>query len=169
MTLILQLDLDMVKMYLHTKNEVSMSSSSKVIAWTDRNTDRQTHRQTHRQTDMTENITYTRVVKSLVTMNTCLTVSFFHIFPLDTVHILNKYSNSNKNRALFRNDDVKGMNPVIPCIVTCVSVWGGFLWFISVLETYQILGRQDRNWYLLLLTFSSRYRGTNTGIWIQAL
>ena len=58
MTLILKLDLDMVKMYLHTKNEVSMSSGSKVIAWTDRN------RQTHRQTDMTENITYlhTRVV-----------------------------------------------------------------------------------------------------------
>ena len=68
MTLILKLDLDMVKMYLHAKNEVSMSSGSKVIAWTDRNTDRQTHRQTHRhtdrETDMTENITYphTRVV-----------------------------------------------------------------------------------------------------------
>ena len=72
MTLILKLDLDIVKMYLHTKNEVSMSSSSKkVIAeqietQTDRHTDRQTHRQTdtqthrqtHRQTDMTENITY---------------------------------------------------------------------------------------------------------------
>ena len=32
MTLILKLDLDMVKMYLHTKNEVSMSSGSKVTA-----------------------------------------------------------------------------------------------------------------------------------------
>ena len=42
MTLILNLDLDMVKMYLHTKNEVSMSSGSKVIAGTDRNTDTQT-------------------------------------------------------------------------------------------------------------------------------
>ena len=51
MALILKLDLDMVKMYLHTKNEVSMSSSSKVIAWTDRHTDRQTHRQTDTQTD----------------------------------------------------------------------------------------------------------------------
>ena len=30
--------LDLVKMYLHTKNEVSMSRGSKVIAWTDRNT-----------------------------------------------------------------------------------------------------------------------------------
>ena len=48
MTLILKLDLDMVKMYPHTKNEVSMSSGSKVIAWTDRNTDRQTDTQTHR-------------------------------------------------------------------------------------------------------------------------
>ena len=59
MTLIIKLDLDMVKMYLHTKNEVSMSRGSKVIVWTDRNTD------THTQTDMTENITYphTRVVK----------------------------------------------------------------------------------------------------------
>ena len=50
MTLILKLYLDMVKMYLHTKNEVSMSSGSKVIAWTDRNTDRQTDRQTHTHT-----------------------------------------------------------------------------------------------------------------------
>ena len=71
MTLILKLDLDMVKMYLHTKNEVSMWSSSKVIAWTDRNTDRQTHRQadtqTDTQTDMTKNITYphTWVVTSM--------------------------------------------------------------------------------------------------------
>ena len=49
MTLILKLDLDMVKMYLHTKNEVSMSRGLKVIAWTDRNTER-TDRQTDRQT-----------------------------------------------------------------------------------------------------------------------
>ena len=48
MTLILKLDLDMVKMYLHTKNEVSMSRGSKVIALTDRNTDTQTHRHTDR-------------------------------------------------------------------------------------------------------------------------
>ena len=54
MTLILKFDLDMVKMYLHIKNEVYMSRCSTVIAWTDRNTD------TH--TDMTENITYSRVV-----------------------------------------------------------------------------------------------------------
>ena len=70
MTLILKFDLDIVKMYLHTKNEVSMLRGSKVIAWIDRNTDTQTQRQTdrqtdtqtdrqtHRQTDMTENITY---------------------------------------------------------------------------------------------------------------
>ena len=69
MTLILKLDLDMIKMYLHTENELSMLRGSKVIAWTDRNTDRQTdtdrNRQTDRQTDMTENITYphTRMVK----------------------------------------------------------------------------------------------------------
>ena len=66
MTLILKLDLDMINVYLHTKNEVSLSSGSKVIALTDRNTqtDRQTDTQTDRQTHMTENITYphTRVV-----------------------------------------------------------------------------------------------------------
>ena len=45
MTLILKLDLDMVKMYLHSKNEVFMSRGSKVIAWTDRNPDTQTDRQ----------------------------------------------------------------------------------------------------------------------------
>ena len=63
LTLTLKLDLDMVKMYLHTKNEVSMSRGSKVLAWTDRNTDRQTET----QTDMTKNITYlhTRVAKNL--------------------------------------------------------------------------------------------------------
>ena len=40
MTLILKLDLDMIKMYLHT-NEVSMSRGSKVM---NRQTDRQTDR-----------------------------------------------------------------------------------------------------------------------------
>ena len=84
MTLILKLDLDMVKMYLYAKNELPSCSGSKVIArtdtqtdrWTDRQTERQTHRQTDRQTDrhidrqtdrqtdMTEIITYphTRMV-----------------------------------------------------------------------------------------------------------
>ena len=38
MTLILKLDLDMVKMYHHTKNEVSLSTGSKVIAQTDTDT-----------------------------------------------------------------------------------------------------------------------------------
>ena len=49
MTLILKLYLDMVKMYLHTKNEISMSRGSKVIALTDRNTDRQKDTHTHTQ------------------------------------------------------------------------------------------------------------------------
>ena len=39
MTFILQLDLDMVKMYHHTKSEVSMPRHSKVITCTDRHTD----------------------------------------------------------------------------------------------------------------------------------
>ena len=34
-------------MYLHAKNEVSMSSGTKVIVWTDVHTDRQTHTHTH--------------------------------------------------------------------------------------------------------------------------
>ena len=38
MTLILKLDLDMIRMYHNTKNEVSMSSHSKVIARTGRHT-----------------------------------------------------------------------------------------------------------------------------------
>ena len=48
MTLILKLELDIVKMCDHTKNEVSMSMHSKVIAQTDTQTD--THRQTDRHT-----------------------------------------------------------------------------------------------------------------------
>ena len=47
MTLILKLDLDIVKMYHHMKNEVSMSTGSKVIARTDRQTDTHTHTHTH--------------------------------------------------------------------------------------------------------------------------
>ena len=45
MTLILKLDLHMVKMYHHTKHEVSMSRHSKVIPQT------QTHTETDTQTD----------------------------------------------------------------------------------------------------------------------
>ena len=48
MTLILKLNVDMVKMYLHIKNEVSISSGSKT----------QTDRHTDTQRDMSENITY---------------------------------------------------------------------------------------------------------------
>ena len=44
MTLVLKLDLDMVKMYHHAKNEVSISRHSKVIP-------KQTDRQTDTQTD----------------------------------------------------------------------------------------------------------------------
>ena len=44
MTLIFKLDLDIVKMPLYTENEVPSSSSSKVIARTDRQTDRHTDR-----------------------------------------------------------------------------------------------------------------------------
>ena len=51
MTLILKLDLDIIKMCLHAKNEVSRSKHSKVRARTDRHTHRHTHRQTDRQTD----------------------------------------------------------------------------------------------------------------------
>ena len=58
MTLILKLDLDMIKMYHHTKNEVSMSTGSKVIARTDT--------QTERHTDMTKTLPlpHTRQVKT---------------------------------------------------------------------------------------------------------
>ena len=42
MTLVLKPNLDIVKMYHHTKNEVSMSRHSKVIAQMDRQTNRQT-------------------------------------------------------------------------------------------------------------------------------
>ena len=61
MTLVLKLDLDMVKMYQYTKNEVSMSRHSKVIAQTDRQTDTHTDRQY-------ENITFphSRPVKRIV-------------------------------------------------------------------------------------------------------
>ena len=46
MTLVLKLDLDMVKMYLCTKNEIFSYSSSKAVAQTDRHTDTYRDRQT---------------------------------------------------------------------------------------------------------------------------
>ena len=66
MTLILNLDLDRIKMSCHTKNEVSMSTRSKVIAQRDTQTDKQTH--TQRQY---ENITFphTRAVIMLAYLN----------------------------------------------------------------------------------------------------
>ena len=48
MTLICEFDLNMVKVYLHGKNEVSRSKRSKINAFTDRQTDRQTERQKDR-------------------------------------------------------------------------------------------------------------------------
>ena len=58
MTLVLKLDLDMVKIYHQTKNEVSVTRHSKVIAQTD------THTHTHTGY---ENITFpdTRAVNIL--------------------------------------------------------------------------------------------------------
>ena len=47
MTLVLKFNLGMVKMYQHTKNEVSMSRHSKVIAQTDTQTDIQTQADRH--------------------------------------------------------------------------------------------------------------------------
>ena len=43
MTLILEPDVDMVKMYHHAKNKISLSTPSKVIARTDRHTHTHTH------------------------------------------------------------------------------------------------------------------------------
>ena len=50
MTLVLKIDLDMVKMSYHTKNEVSLSRHSKVIAPTDTQTNTQTEAQADTQT-----------------------------------------------------------------------------------------------------------------------
>ena len=44
MALVLELDLDIMKMYVCTKDEAPISNGSKVIAWSDTQTDRQTHR-----------------------------------------------------------------------------------------------------------------------------
>ena len=64
MTLILKLDLDMVKMYLHTKKWSFCVKGFKSYSL-NRQKHRQTDTHTHTHTDMTENITYlhTRVVK----------------------------------------------------------------------------------------------------------
>ena len=56
MTLILKFDLDMVKMYHNTKNEVSMSTGSKVIAQIHTHTHTHTHTHIDRHTDMTKTL-----------------------------------------------------------------------------------------------------------------
>ena len=58
MTFILEPDLDMVKMYLYTKNEVPSFSSSKGIVWTDTQIDTQSDTQTNTQTSLSEIINY---------------------------------------------------------------------------------------------------------------
>ena len=64
MTFVLKFDLDIVKMYVCTKDETPTCTCSKVIARTDTQTDRWTDTQTDTQTDSTEIITYphTRMV-----------------------------------------------------------------------------------------------------------
>ena len=60
MTLVLKLDLDIVQMYVCTKNEAPTFNGSKVTAWTDTHTDT--------QTDSTEIVTYLhrRMVTSIL-------------------------------------------------------------------------------------------------------
>ena len=76
MTLALNLDLDIVKAYMYTGNELPSFSSSKVTDWTDSDT------RVHRQADITEIITYphTHVVK----INGCKTK--MHSSKMRTVH-----------------------------------------------------------------------------------
>ena len=76
MTLILKLDLDMVKMYYHTKNEGSVSPASKVVGQTD--TDIQTYRQTDRHTH-----THTQTDRHYVIVDVIidLQLNMFHLHP----------------------------------------------------------------------------------------
>ena len=106
MTLILKLD--------HTKNKVSISRGSKVIAWTDRNKDRQTDRhtdtQTDRQTDMTKNITYlhTWVVKMTlrVTKGNSLWLEIFNdAAVLPSIEILSSPARSSTSNGDFNNSN----------------------------------------------------------------
>ena len=105
MTLILKLDLDMVKMYLYIKNEVPSISHSKLQP-------EQTHGQTDRHTDPTEIITYphTRMVTNnsytsvIHFMLVCLisTISHYQVKLIRNytspflVHLLNKRSEGHR-------------------------------------------------------------------------
>ena len=87
MTLILKLDLDMVRMYHHTKSEVSMPGYSKVIAQMDRQTHTQTYRQTHIEY---ENITFPHtwaVMKCIFRRKTTLQLSKSR----DVINTVTKY------------------------------------------------------------------------------
>ena len=75
MTLILKPDLDIVKMYHHTKYEVSMSTASKVIAQTGTHTHTHTHTQTGRQTGR-----HTDMMKILPLPHTREVIKFFYEF-----------------------------------------------------------------------------------------
>ena len=68
MTLILKLDLDMVKMYHHTKKFLCEGVQKLWSEQTDTQTDRRTDRHTDGQTDTTKNMTYPHsrvVIKSM--------------------------------------------------------------------------------------------------------
>ena len=81
MALILKQDLDMVKMYHHTKNEVSMSNASEVIAQTDKHTKTQAHRQTH---TLQKHYLYRLPSSSLNSW--CLIITIKHGYPKDPFH-----------------------------------------------------------------------------------
>ena len=72
MTIILNLDLDIVKMVVHTKNEVSMSRHSKVIDQMDRHTNRKTHSmKNYLPTDLGCNYNILNVFGRFTVTNTC--------------------------------------------------------------------------------------------------
>ena len=76
MTLVLKLDLDMVKMYYHTRNEDSMSRHSKVIAQRDKQTDRHTDSMKTLPCRIRGGNNYNNpVITILMVLSKCLTVS----------------------------------------------------------------------------------------------
>ena len=84
--MILEHDLDMVKMYYHTKNEVSTSTHSKGIA----RTDRQTH--THTHTDMTKTLPlpHTWEVMKCVPFYPISHIHFRQLMVMDETHVINQ-------------------------------------------------------------------------------
>ena len=108
MPLILKPDLDIVKMYHHTKNEICMSTASKAIYSPNRQTDRLTHTHTH-------TIQYN--------INSCMSVNYSQNMERPLVHCCILFKIIFLQIQFFRTNENNQVWPKLSKSVVLSAVW----------------------------------------------